>query len=144
MSPVVIQKPPLWQRLRPVWGGFDGWLALAVLILACMGLVVMYSVGYDHGTRFTDHGRNMLLALFVLLLISQIPPQRLMLLAVPLIAFIRQQTMQDDQALRIRALEVKWVLRRRNFRMFGKTNTILGNKYGRQHEDYKRFFEQNS
>ena len=65
-------------------------------------------------------------------------------LAVPLIAFIRQQTMQDDQALRIRALEVKWVLRRRNFRMFGKTNTILGNKYGRQHEDYKRFFEQNS
>ena len=84
MSPVVIQKPPLWQRLRPVWGGFDGWLALAVLILACMGLVVMYSVGYDHGTRFTDHGRNMLLALLVLLLISQIPPQRLMLLAVPL------------------------------------------------------------
>ena len=68
----------------------------------------------------------------------------IMLLAVPLIAFIRQQTMQDDQALRIRALEVKWVLRRRNFRMFGKTNTILGNKYGRQHEDYKRFFEQNS
>ena len=44
MSPVVIQKPPLWQRLRPVWGGFDGWLALAVLILACMGLVVMYPV----------------------------------------------------------------------------------------------------
>jgi rod shape determining protein RodA len=84
MSPVVIQKPPLWQRLRPVWGGFDGWLALAVLILACMGLVVMYSVGYDHGTRFADHGRNMLLALLVLLLISQIPPQRLMLLAVPL------------------------------------------------------------
>lgn len=68
----------------------------------------------------------------------------ILLLAIPIIAFIRQQTMQDDQALRIRALEVQWVLRRRNFGMFGKTNTILGNKYGRQQYDYKRFFEQDS
>ena len=68
----------------------------------------------------------------------------ILLLAIPIIAFIRQQTMQDDQALRIRALEVQWVLRRRNFGMFGKTNTILSNKYGRQQYDYKRFFEQDS
>jgi rod shape determining protein RodA len=44
----------------------------------------MYSAGFDHGTRFVDHGRNMLLALGVLLVVSQVPPQRLMSLAVPL------------------------------------------------------------
>ena len=27
--------------------------------------MTMYSAGFDHGTRFVDHGRNMLLALGV-------------------------------------------------------------------------------
>jgi len=81
---VVIQKPPLWQRVAPVFQGFDGWFMLAVLILATIGLGVMYSVGYDHGTRFVDHARNMLIAAGVLFVMAQIPPQRLMALAVPL------------------------------------------------------------
>jgi rod shape determining protein RodA len=44
----------------------------------------MYSVGWDHGTRFADHGRNMLIALAVLFVVAQVPPQRLASLAVPL------------------------------------------------------------
>ena len=44
----------------------------------------MYSVGYDQGSRFQDHGRNMLLAGFILFVVAQIPPQRLMALALPL------------------------------------------------------------
>jgi len=48
--------------------------------------VTMYSAGHDSGTRFVDHGRNMLLALGVLFLVAQVPPQRLMQLAVPLYA----------------------------------------------------------
>jgi rod shape determining protein RodA len=72
---------PLFKR---VFGGFDGPLFLAVLVLASVGLVAMYSAGYDHGTRFVDHGRNMLLALAVLFLASQVPPQKLQQLAVPL------------------------------------------------------------
>ena len=44
----------------------------------------MYSAGFDSGTRFVDHGRNMLIAFGVLFLVAQIPPQRLMSLAVPL------------------------------------------------------------
>ena len=56
------------------------------LLLAAAGLVTMYSAGFDHGTRFVDHGRNMLLALGVLFVVAQIPPQRLMRLAVPLYA----------------------------------------------------------
>jgi rod shape determining protein RodA len=51
-----------------------------------LGLLVMYSAGFDHGTRFVDHGRNMLIALAVVLVVAQLPPQRLMALAVPLYA----------------------------------------------------------
>jgi rod shape determining protein RodA len=80
----VIERPPLWLRLKPAVTGFDGWLALAVLVLAAIGLVTMYSAGFDHGTRFVDHGRNMLLGLAVLLVVAQVPPQRLAQLALPL------------------------------------------------------------
>ena len=81
---VVFEKPPLWQRLRPAFEGFDGVLALAVALLICGGMLVMYSVGYDNGSRFYDHGRNMLIALGVMFAIAQIPLQRLSALAVPL------------------------------------------------------------
>jgi rod shape determining protein RodA len=46
----------------------------------------MYSVGYDNGSRFIDHGRNMLIALGVMFVIAQIPLTRLSQLAVPLYA----------------------------------------------------------
>ena len=81
---VVFEKPSLWQRLAPVFQGFDAPLALAVALLAGMGLLVMYSVGFDHGTRFFDHGRNMLIAGAVLFTVAQVPPQRLMALALPM------------------------------------------------------------
>ncbi|HSQ72986.1 MAG TPA: rod shape-determining protein RodA [Rubrivivax sp.] len=73
-----------WPRLKRIFGGFDGPLALAIALLAAVGLVVMYSAGYDHGTRFVDHGRNMLLALAVLFVVAQVSPQQLERLAVPL------------------------------------------------------------
>ncbi len=79
-----IQQLPLRLRLKPWLSGYDGWLIAAVLLLAATGLVTMYSVGFDHGTRFVDHGRNMLLAAFVMFMVSQVPPQRLQQLALPL------------------------------------------------------------
>ena len=81
---VVFEKPSLFSRVKPIFTGFDGPLVIAILMLAGLGLVTMYSAGFDHGTRFSDHGRNMLLALGVLFVVAQIPPQRLMSLAVPL------------------------------------------------------------
>ena len=81
---VAFEKPSLWQRVRPVFIGFDGWLALAVLLLCSTGLVIMYSAGFDHGTRFVDHARNMALAFAILFVVAQVPPQRLMMVAVPL------------------------------------------------------------
>ena len=80
---VVFEKPPLWQRIWPLFRGFDLLLLASVLVLAGMGLLAMYSSGFDHGTRFADHGRNMLIAAGILFVVAQVPPQRLMSLAVP-------------------------------------------------------------
>ena len=79
----VIQKPTYTQRLLHLVDGFDGPLAFAVFMLCCAGLLIMYSSGYDHGTRFADHGRNMLIAGFIMFTVAQIPPQKLMSWAVP-------------------------------------------------------------
>ncbi len=80
----VFERPSPLRRLTSWFSGFDGPLAFAVFILVCAGLLTMYSSGYDHGTRFEDHARNMLIAGFIMFVVAQIPPQRLMALAVPL------------------------------------------------------------
>jgi len=80
------EKPSLAQRILPLFRGFDGWLIAIVLWLAAAGLLAMYSAGFDHGTRFVDHGRNMLIAAGLLFLVAQVPPQRIMALALPLYA----------------------------------------------------------
>jgi len=77
-------KVSLRQRIAPWFAGFDGPLAFAVFMLASAGMLIMYSSGYDHGTRFEDHGRNMLIAATIMFVVAQIPPQRLMAVAVPL------------------------------------------------------------
>jgi len=81
---VAFEKPSILQRLKPIFTGFDLPLALVVLYLCGLGLTAMYSAGYDHGTRFVDHARNMALGACILFLVAQVPPQRLMALAVPL------------------------------------------------------------
>lgn len=77
-------KPSLPQRLLPFFQGFDLPLLLLVMALASLGLLAMYSAGYDHGTRFVDHGRNMLIAASILFVVAQVPPSRIMAFAVPL------------------------------------------------------------
>jgi rod shape determining protein RodA len=80
----VFNQPSLARRIAPIFQGYDGLLAFAVLLLACAGMVTMYSSGFDHGTRFADHGRNMLLAGFIMFVVAQVPPQRIMSFAVPI------------------------------------------------------------
>jgi rod shape determining protein RodA len=80
----VFEQPSPWQRLRPILTGFDAPLLVAVLLLGLAGLLTMYSAGFDAGTRFADHGRNMLLALGVIFVVAQISPQTLMKFALPL------------------------------------------------------------
>jgi rod shape determining protein RodA len=80
----VFDGPGLWQRARPVLTGFDLPLVIAIALLSAAGLVTMYSAGFDHGSRFVDHGRNMILAVLVLFVVAQVPPQQLVRLAIPL------------------------------------------------------------
>lgn len=81
---VVIEKPPLWRRVLPAFQGFDWPLLAVVLLLSAMGLVVMYSVAHELPGRFQAHARNMVIAVGVMFVVAQVPPQRLMALAVPL------------------------------------------------------------
>ena len=80
----VFDRPSPWQRIKPIFSGFDGPLLVAMLLLGSAGMVTMYSAGFDAGTRFVDHGRNMLLALGVVFVVAQVSPQTLIKLAVPL------------------------------------------------------------
>jgi rod shape determining protein RodA len=82
----VFEHPSAWMRMRPLVSGFDAGLLCIVLALCTLGLVTMYSAGYDSGTRFADHLRNMLLGGVLMFVVAQIPPQRLMQLAVPIYA----------------------------------------------------------
>lgn len=81
---VAFAKPSWWQRLAPIFQGFDLPFVGIIVFMCLLGLVNMYSVGFDHGTRFIEHGRNMLLGAMILFVVAQVPPQRLMALAVPL------------------------------------------------------------
>ncbi|MFT3812464.1 MAG: rod shape-determining protein RodA [Acidovorax sp.] len=80
----VFDKPTLAQRIIPLFMGFDLVLLALVLMLAGAGLLAMYSSGYDHGTRFADHARNMVLAAGILFIVAQVPPSKIMAAAVPL------------------------------------------------------------
>ncbi len=83
MTTIFVQ-PTAWQRVRQVLSGFDATLLAAITALAVIGLMAMYSAGYDHGTRFVDHGRNMLIALVVVFVVAQMPPHKMERYAVPL------------------------------------------------------------
>ncbi|WP_077034125.1 rod shape-determining protein RodA [Pelomonas sp. KK5] len=80
----VFDKPSLWRRIKPWFAGFDLPLSLAIGWLMALGLICMYSAGYDSGTRFPDHLRNTLLSIGIIFIVAQIPPQKMMALAIPL------------------------------------------------------------
>jgi rod shape determining protein RodA len=79
----VFEQPSVGRRIAPLLQGFDGPLAFAAFILACAGMLTMYSAGYDFGMRFQDHVRNMALAGVIMFVVAQIPPQKLMRFAIP-------------------------------------------------------------
>jgi rod shape determining protein RodA len=78
------EQPTFWQRIKAVLFVFDLQLLMVMMLLSIAGLVTMYSAGFDSGTRFADHGRNMLLAFAVVFVVAQVSPPTLMKCAVPL------------------------------------------------------------
>ena len=63
-------------------------------------------------------------------------------LGIPLFFGLKTICANDDQALKIYALEALWLLRRRNTKIWGGTNTISAMQYGRKLDDYQRFLEE--
>jgi rod shape determining protein RodA len=80
----ILDKPTLLQRLFAFFEGFDLSLISAVGVLALIGLINMYSVASGYDWRFTDHLRNIVIAGVIMFSVAQIPPQRLITLAVPM------------------------------------------------------------
>jgi rod shape determining protein RodA len=83
----VFNRPPLWRRLRPLITGFDGPLLTGLLTLVAIGCVVLFSALQGQNISFADQLRNLAVAFVVLFVVAQIPPQRLMQIAVPLYTF---------------------------------------------------------
>jgi rod shape determining protein RodA len=82
----ILDKPTLAQRVFAFFEGFDLPLISAVGVLSLVGLINMYSVASGYDWRFIDHLRNIAIASVIMFTVAQIPPQRLMTLAVPIYA----------------------------------------------------------
>jgi rod shape determining protein RodA len=77
-------RRPFFQVIKPYFTVFDGPLMLILFLLLSLSSMAMYSAGYDHGSRFDDHLRNITIAFFVMWIAALMPPQMLMRIAVPL------------------------------------------------------------
>ena len=67
-----------------IFGQLDAVLLTIVVLLLMAGLTVLYSATYDNPARFYDQVRNIAVALIIMWVAAQVPPQTLMRLAVPL------------------------------------------------------------
>ena len=83
----MIEKRPLWPRIKPLLTVFDGTLALIIFLIVSVGLITLYSAGIDFPGRVEDQLRNILVAFIVMWIAATIPPQTLMRFAVPIYSF---------------------------------------------------------
>ncbi len=70
----------LWKRIS---GPVDGSLLSIVMGLIALGMLTLYSASYENPSRVSAQGLNILIALAVMWIAAQVPPQTLMRLAPP-------------------------------------------------------------
>lgn len=66
------------------------------------------------------------------------------LVGIPIALFVKSMCETDDKAMDILWLEMKWTLNRlltSNSKYYGGTLAIVPMRYGRRHDDIKRYFE---
>ncbi|ADJ66132.1 rod shape-determining protein RodA [Herbaspirillum seropedicae] len=78
-----LQRPPLWQIIKPHLTVFDGALSLIVFLILSVGIVTLYSAGMNFPGRVEDQLRNILVAFVVMWIAANVSPQLLLRLAVP-------------------------------------------------------------
>lgn len=59
---------------------------------------------------------------------------------IPILFFMRQLTATDDGALRVFGLEMLCIIKRKNYKLFGKTLTFLSSEYGANVKSTKSHF----
>ena len=69
---------------RFLFEGLDRTLCVIVTLLLVVGMTVLYSASFDAPSRFFDQLRNLGVAVFIMWVAAQIPPQTLMRAAVPI------------------------------------------------------------
>ncbi|NUT61713.1 rod shape-determining protein RodA [Herbaspirillum sp. C9C3] len=78
-----LQRPPLWQTIKPHLTVFDGALSLIVFLIVSVGIVTLYSAGMNFPGRVEDQLRNILVAFVIMWIAANVSPQLLLRLAVP-------------------------------------------------------------
>ncbi|EIJ44588.1 rod shape-determining (RodA protein) transmembrane protein [Herbaspirillum sp. GW103] len=78
-----LQRPPLWQTIKPHLTVFDGALSLIVFLIVSVGIVTLYSAGMNFPGRVEDQLRNILVAFIIMWIAANVSPQLLLRLAVP-------------------------------------------------------------
>ena len=66
-----------------IFGRLDKQLTLMILALALISCFAVYSASHDEATRFYQHVRNILIAGFLIIILSHIPSVMLEKLAIP-------------------------------------------------------------
>lgn len=92
-------------------------IPIMALVLASVGGAILALIA---GTLFGNKG--FLVAIVVL----------------PVLLMIRTISAKDDQAIRILGYEMFCLFKRRNAKLFWKTNTVIGTKLGTSYHDYRR------
>lgn len=78
------ERRGFWPTVKAYFTVFDGPLALIVFLILSLGIVTMYSAGFDAPGRIEGHLRNTLIAFVVMWVAAIISPQTLMRFAVPI------------------------------------------------------------
>jgi rod shape determining protein RodA len=73
-----LQRPPLWQIIKPHLTVFDGALSLIVFLILSVGIVTLYSAGMNFPGRVEDQLRNILVAFIVMWVAANVSPQLLL------------------------------------------------------------------
>jgi rod shape determining protein RodA len=81
------ERRAVWPTIKQYFTVFDGPLALIVFLILSLGMVTMYSAGFDAPGRIEGHLRNTLIAFVVMWMAAIISPQTLMRFAVPIYVF---------------------------------------------------------
>jgi rod shape determining protein RodA len=80
----VFQKPSWTSRLKQELIAYDLMLFGCFVALLAISSVAGYSAAYDFPGRFDNHVRNMSIAIAMVIIVAQVPPQKLMQVAVPI------------------------------------------------------------